>query len=166
MLIIKPMLYLVAMLACLGAKAQGTLSLYGFPPFATPGSTTTWSVYACPDSAECPVPVTVTVISGVCSFKVPDLVDRNPNQKKQELVWLLTSANPGAYDVNFLDPGIDMTYGGGDVTDVKKDKKEHRKKIKQQTSLLLTYDIVVEYKTTAGTTLPCSRFGPGIINRG
>jgi hypothetical protein len=137
------------------------------PPFGNPGTTTSWSVYSCPDAAECQVNVDVTIGFVGCRVEAIPFIDRNPNQKKQTIIWVIPS-DPAGYEVQFKDPGVVMTEGGQDVDDVKKDKKEHRKKIKQQSMTFLLYNILVEYRVqgSAGPFLPCPPKGPAIVNRG
>ena len=147
--------------------------LLRFTPFGVPafGESTSWTVLSCPDASECTVPVTIFVVNDKCQYVVPNIVDRNPNQNKQELVWQLTSPTTG-YDVQFgntnlTKPGIEIRLGIGDFDDKKNEKKEHRKKFKQQGTLFITYDIHAEFKKTADLNFtPCDDKGPAIINRG
>jgi len=139
----------------------------GVPDFAAPDTTTTWRVYSCPDADECKVNVDVTVDTSGCRVDAVDFVDRNPNQKKQTIVWSIPK-DPAGYEVQFKDPGIQMTEGGQDVDLVKKDKKEHKKKVKQKTMTFLLYDILVEYRVqgSTGAFTVCKPRGPAIVNRG
>jgi len=145
------------------------LILFGVPPFGTPGTTTTWTVYSCPDDPDCVVNIKVTDVSGGCKIDVVDFVDRNPKQTKQQIIWRIVQVPPN-YDVQFTDPGIKMTQGAGDMDDVSKDKREHKKKVKRQDPdrSFLLYNILLEYKATlsGGGYAACTPKGPAIVNRG
>ena len=151
------------------AHAQlGRQTLFGVPAF---GESSTWTVLSCPDTPECPVPVAISIVSGKCQYAVYDIIDRHPNQKKQELVWMVSTPTTG-YEVQFgnanlTKPGIEMRLGKADLNDKKNEKKEHRKKFKKQDTLFITYDIHAEFKKTADSDfIPCDDKGPAIINRG
>ena len=139
----------------------------GVPPPGTPGMFTTWRVYSCPDAPECQVSIDVSIGIAGCQLSSVDLIDRNPNQKNQTIVWTFGTTTPG-YEVEFRDPGIVMTEGGQDVDDVKHEKREHRKRIKQKTMTFLLYDILVEYRVqgSMGAFTACNSKGPAIVNRG
>ena len=149
------------------AQAQSLVRTTGVPVFGTPDSFSSWSVYSCPDAVDCAVSVDVTFPSGVCTVSAVALIDRHPKQKKQTIIWTLP-ANPPGYEIQFKDPGIQMTEGGQDMDDVSKALKQHKKKVKQKSMTLLTYDILVEYriKNSGASYTPCKPNGPAIVNRG
>ena len=143
---------------------------YGIPIQFAPETSTTWSVYTCPDKAQCQVTVKISIVSGDCVFSVEDFIDRHENRKRQEIVWNLISNTTG-YDVEFADAGISMTFGSNDVDEGASEKKSHSKKIKQQDNRLLLYDILAKYKNSRDQDLPgnwtrCEPKGPAIVNRG
>jgi hypothetical protein len=149
--------------------------LGGRKPFGVPnfGEKSAWTVFSCPDAGDCPVPVEISIVNEKCQYVVYDVIDRHPNQKKQELVWILSTPTTG-YEVRFgnanlTKPGIEIRLGKGDMDDKKNDKKEHRKKFKKQDTLFITYDIHAEFRRTTDTDkdfTPCDDKGPAIINRG
>ena len=156
---------LVSLATCANAQPR-LVRQYGVPPPASPGTTTTWDVYTCPDAADCTVTVGVAVNAGVCTFTVPAFIDRNSNRKRQQLIWVLDK-EPAGYEISFKNQGIEMKLGSGDVRETLRSQREHRKQVIQQSRLFLLYDILVEYKDlTTGTVTSCSPHGPAIINRG
>ena len=169
MLITRTICAVCAVALASAVHAQlGRLTLLGVPDF---GERPAWTVLSCPDASECLVPVAISIVNGKCQYAVYDIIDRNPNQKKQELVWTVSTPTTG-YDMRFgnanlTKPGIEMRLGKDDLDDKKNDYKEHRKKFKKQDTLFITYDIHAEFKKTADSDFtPCDDKGPAIINRG
>lgn len=160
----KPKLLTLLSALLISGAGYGADTL-GLKDFGTPGAFTTWQVYSCPDDVDCKVSVGLTVSAAGCEISAVDFIDRHPHQKKQTIVWQI--APNSTYDVQFRGDGIKMTDGGQDVDDVKKDAKEHKKKVKQKSQTFLLYDILLEYKPLGSATpyLPCIPKGPAIVNR-
>lgn len=145
----------------------------GLPVF---NQKTAWTVLSCPSEKECTVPIKVQIVENPdgkpgCIFEVPDIVDHEKSD--QHIVWKLVNLSPG-FEVSLghtTPPKGSIEFdprGKDDVEDVPGgDKKQKRKKIKKQDTLLLTYNINVEFKPTNSTEKPdrCEH-GPAIVNRG
>jgi hypothetical protein len=182
-------LALGALLGACTASATG-LRQWGTHPVGPTGQVKMVGFYTCP-AGDCNVKVTVKGVpdpetGNKCTFTLTGddgkaffYIDRNKDTQDQTIGWTVV-ADPPNWTVQFSTPtgagkknGINFSEGGeqDNVDDVQDSPTVQKRKIKKnhggaKRRSLLLYEIDVNLKDAAGTSIPCGPHGPGILNRG